>query len=173
MMVADSLLVGIGSAVGDDAVGWALAERIGRLELPPRTTVRLAATPADLLGWLDGVDRLVVCDAIVGTSEISKLLCWRWPVPEIELEKFAGSHDMTLPAVLQLACALGQLPRDVRVVGVTIGPHPAIPQADADARLSDDLRQALAGLERDLLGHLWQWHRGDAVSNHTTWRSDR
>jgi hydrogenase maturation protease len=161
MMVADSLLVGIGSAVGDDAVGWALAQRLGRQTLPPQMLIRLATSPADLLGWLDGIDRLVVCDAIVGTSEIGKLLCWRWPVPEIELERFAGSHDMTLPAVLELASVLGQLPGEVRVVGVTIGSTPAIRDPGDESPLSDAVRRSLPALERQLLDQLWRWHHRD------------
>ncbi len=161
MIIGTSLLVGIGSSVGDDAVGWALAQRLGRWELPPGMRICIASSPVDLLGWLEGVDRLVICDALVGAPESGRLIFWRWPVPEVELERFWGSHDMTLPGVLELAAVLGQLPGDVRLVGVPIASPPAIRGDAGDSPLSDSLQQSLPMLERELLDQLWRWHRGD------------
>lgn len=112
------LLVGLGSPHGDDAVGWQIAERINEAALPG-VRVRNAATPLDMLDWLDGVETLVICDACQAAAAPGNMYHWRWPAKELSVLRAGGSHDFGLPAVLQLAERLGRLPSDVRIYGVS------------------------------------------------------
>lgn len=132
MMSPSRLLVGIGSPFGDDRVGWEIARRVEELASGELATgelaVRCARAPAELLNWLEGVDRMEICDA-VASGAAGSLHCWSWPSPEIELAPFRGSHDLGLPAVLALAAALGRLPREVRIWGIGIEPPPAATDA--------------------------------------------
>ena len=115
-----SLLVGIGSPHGDDRVGWLIARRIGEL-LGAHLPVKIARTPAELLDWLEGIDTLHVCDAVVDEAAVGTVRCWDWPAREIECVRFGGSHDIPLMSALALAEQLGRLPPKVRIWGVVIG----------------------------------------------------
>ena len=118
-MNAARLFVGIGSPHGDDRAGWAIATGVGQ-RAPGALAVRCARKPVELLDWLDGVDALDICDAVVN-SHAGAIRCWMWPAVEIEQATFCGTHDMALPDVLALAQELGRLPRQVRIWGVGIG----------------------------------------------------
>lgn len=115
-----SLFVGIGSPHGDDRAGWEIAQRV-RERFGRELEVRCARAPAELLDWLEGIDRLDVCDA-VSDAQVGSFHCWRWPAAEIERVPFRGSHDLNLPAVLTLAGVLGCLPSEVRIWGLGIEP---------------------------------------------------
>ena len=92
-----TLVVGIGSDQGDDRFGWLVAK-----SLPDQAAigceVRRAQSPGELLDWLDGVSRLVVCDACRGGGQLGQVRRCLWPCAEIEEQAFRGTHDMNLPA---------------------------------------------------------------------------
>ena len=117
-----TLVVGVGSPQGDDQAGWLVADRLTAHHTdagsPPGWTVRRARIPLDLLDWLDGVDRLVICDACEALGEPGQLHCWTWPDPAIAACRSLTSHDFGLPSVLQMAGALGRLPRQVTIWGI-------------------------------------------------------
>ena len=117
-MNARALLVGIGSSHGDDRVGWEIASRVAELARGS-IMVRCARSPAQLLDWLDGIESLDVCDA-VSSAASGSVYCWNWPAPELAHTAFHTSHNLSLPAVLELAGVLGCLPRQVRIWGVGI-----------------------------------------------------
>jgi hydrogenase maturation protease len=118
MSAADTtLLVGLGSSHGDDAIGWRIADRIASAALPG-VCVRRAGTPLDLLDWLAGFDSLMVCDACESLDAAGTVYDWRWPNVAIEPRSGLGSHDFGLVPVLQLAERLGRLPSDVRIYAV-------------------------------------------------------
>ena len=117
-----TLFVGIGSRHGDDQIGWRVADSL-RSRVSSGVEVREASTPSHLLDWLDGADRLIVCDACparrrADSGEQSILHRWRWPTLQVSMLRSAGSHSFGLPQVLQLAERLGTLPKDVIVFGV-------------------------------------------------------
>jgi hydrogenase maturation protease len=149
------LVVGIGHPDrGDDAAGWLVAERL-REQLGDRgevEVVRLSADPAGLLtlpAW-DAADHVVLVDAIVtgappGSVEV---LGADEPLPS---PRASGTHDLDLVATLQLARALGRLPRDLTIVGIEgvrfgVGdlPSPAVVAA------AERVARALEGEVRDL-----------------------
>lgn len=118
-MSARSLLVGIGSPHGDDRVGWVIARRVAELA-GDSLVVRCARTPVELLDWLEGIDTLDVCDALLSEAAAGSVYCWRWPARQIDRASFSGSHDLALPAVLAIAERLCRLPPRVRIWGVGI-----------------------------------------------------
>lgn len=118
-MAGRILFVGIGSAHGDDQVGWCVAaelaaRRVGCLD------VRRAAHPAEVLDWLGAVEQLAVCDGCLTDAPPGTLLRWDWPTEELRRARFWGSHDLSLTAVLELAEQLGALPQRVTVWGISI-----------------------------------------------------
>ncbi len=127
-----TLVVGLGSANGDDRVGWLVADRLlqdaagnarraARLEWVRHASVRRAGSPLDVLDWLEGVRRLVLCDASEPLGRPGRRCRWTWPAPELRGLRCRGSHDFSVPAVLELAEALGALPQRVVVFGIEAG----------------------------------------------------
>ena len=99
------LVVGLGSAHGDDQAGWLVAEQLlkkvsvlkkvsgtleaseGQVESLMRESsrhffqhvvVRRAMIPLDVLDWLEGVSILHVCDACETTGSHEKLMRFTW-----------------------------------------------------------------------------------------------
>lgn len=112
------LVVGIGSPHGDDQAGWRLAERLAIAFDQDNIAVRKAKSPSELLDWLDGIERLIVCDACRGLGRAGEIKRWTWPASELQQASWSGTHDLSLPAVLQLADRLGRLPPTVIVWSV-------------------------------------------------------
>ena len=139
-----TLIVGIGSPHGDDQIGWRVADSL-RAVASPAVEVREASTPSQLLDWLDGVDRLIVCDACQARRQMAaepagdalRIHRWQWPTLQVSMLRSAGSHSFGLPQVLQLAERLGSLPSDVTVFGVEGS------QFDAFASLSPDVESVV------------------------------
>jgi len=153
---ARTLLVGIGSPHGDDRAGWvvadALAGNVARNdELPANPSVarvRKVSTPVDLLDWLDGIQRLIVCDAVSGVGAPGTLHRWQWPDARLSQVRSAGSHDFGVAAALELAARIGRLPADVVVWGVE---GAMVRPID---RLSPAVEKALPELIRQVQGEL-------------------
>jgi hydrogenase maturation protease len=118
-MSCDTLIVGFGSAHGDDRVGWLVADQL-KTRLGSRPEIHRAIAALDLLDWLDGVQRLVLCDGCRGAGPVGSRHLWRWPVPELPFIRSAGTHDLGIPAVLTLAERLGRLPSEVWLWGIEI-----------------------------------------------------
>lgn len=87
-MRTETLFVGVGSPHGDDRAGWLVADALSDLfgtdvstqasgtlnagGLPsrkyPSLAIRKTCIPADLLDWLDGAAKLIICDALCGAG---------------------------------------------------------------------------------------------------------
>ncbi len=147
-MAGRTILVGVGSQHGDDQVGLRVAERLARCS-GPTVEVRLAASPSELLDWLEGADQLVVCDACRIPAPVGSVFRWTWPAAEIENTRFSGSHDLSLPAVLTLAEQLGRLPPRVSVWGISISAaQPTGPvSAEAAAAVPSVVEQILQAID--------------------------
>lgn len=153
------LFVGIGSPHGDDRIGWVVADDLARFARcgsigegsvagPPVPAIRKASSPADLLDWLDDIDRLVVCDACRANGPPGTVSRWVWPEPPIEREHPSGTHQLGLASVLDLASVLGRLPGETVIWGVHIESLEQRPD------LSDAVATALAGMVKRIWGDL-------------------
>jgi hydrogenase maturation protease len=104
---------------GDDAAGPAVAGQVRAMRLPGVRVIELAS-PAGLLEAWAGARLVVVADALrsgqpPGTVQV--LHASHQPLPA---SAGAGStHDFGLAGVVELARALGRLPADLVIVGVT------------------------------------------------------
>ena len=132
---------------GDDAVGPLVAER---LREAGATVLDCADEPTRLLDVWDGLDVLVVVDAVL-TGAAAGALCRveadDGPLPR-DL-RLASTHAVGVADALELGRAVGRAPRRVVVLGVegaTFGMGDEMTPAVADA-LDEVVAAALAELE--------------------------
>ena len=155
------LLVGIGSPFGEDRLGWLVVGQIERRGVAS-ARIRCARAPADLLDWLEGVDKLVVCDACHDGGPTGSWRRFDWPTTSLDDVAFSGTHDMSLAATLALAEQLGVLPKQTTIWGLTVERNSPVVVSMGDNRgdsanasnLSPAVCRALAPfvavIERDL-----------------------
>ncbi len=147
-----TLVIGLGTPHGDDAVGLVLSQELATWAAdqgPMQVQVRSLRTPIGMLDMLDGSDRfarLVLLDACVSDRPIGHLECWSWPHDAWETARCTGSHDLALPDVLTLAERLGRLPQCVTILGITI----AAPSPEVEFGLSATLQAAMPRLLRQV-----------------------
>jgi hydrogenase maturation protease len=114
-------IIGIGSAYGDDQLGWRVVERL-QAALPADIPVDLllCASPAsELFGLMADAHIIILVDAVhSGIMPIGHCDCWQefTQLPEHGL----SSHGVDIATILQLTEILGQLAR-WKVYGVEIG----------------------------------------------------
>ena len=114
-----SLVIGIGNrSRGDDAVGPEVASRVAQLGLPGITVVVLNE-PIALVEQLGTHDDVVVVDAIdprghPGRVHVRHLGC----APLGDEPPALGSHGLGVAHTVELARALGLLPKRLTLVGV-------------------------------------------------------
>lgn len=138
-MATRTLVIGIGSEHGDDRAGWTVVERL--VESGVRgAEIKAAAAPADVIGWLDGVERLHVCDACHTAGPKGEVHRWKWPdLSETAILGRTSTHGLSLPEVLSLCDRLGLLPASVTIWGVEIGDVRAGCACDAAVERAADL----------------------------------
>lgn len=113
-------MLGVGSPHGDDRLGWWVVEALERSPVPG-VEVRSIGDPMQLLDHLDGVETLVVVDACRSGREPGSIVRREWPADDILRDDSCSSHGFGLARVLELAGALGRLPRSVILIGVEAG----------------------------------------------------
>jgi hydrogenase maturation protease len=129
-----TLVVGVGSAHGDDQAGWLMANSVAScFKDDPTITVRLAKSPMDILDWLEGFSRIYVCDACFPTNpshavhqflwNAGKLLTAnqinvRFEDPTVAPMRSQSSHGLGLFDVFRLAELTMKLPLHVTIWAV-------------------------------------------------------
>lgn len=108
-----TLIVGLGSALGDDQAGLIAAEKLEKVLTT--AMVRQLRSPAGLLDLFDGLDELHIMDACHGAGECGAILKCNWPAPAVSALRFTGTHDFDLVAALRLADELRLLPPRVTI----------------------------------------------------------
>lgn len=145
-----TLVVGVGSAHGDDQFGWLVAQHLASGSADGGAVVRSARSPAELLDWLAGCERLIVCDACRGLGSPGAIHSWVWPEVPRRALRTAGTHDLGLAAALELAEQLRLLPAETQIWCVEIAtPRPgAAASAGIEAaaiRMAQEIRLVIAG----------------------------
>lgn len=176
---ARTLVVGIGSSHGDDQAGWKVIEQLERLQLPG-IELRQATVPHDIVDWLGGKLALHIIDGCLNNDCVNPsndLTHQRFEMVEDAKDKMsrlqfmdsrqrpsaiaidqrpiplrsAGSHQIDVFTVLELATCLKRLPRHVvlwAIPGQHFGPGNAITVGCENAiascveHLSRELRHA-------------------------------
>jgi hydrogenase maturation protease len=120
MKVNSYLVVGIGNTDrGDDAVGRIVARR---LEAKPPSDVRVVehgGEPAGLIDCLQSAEAVYLVDAMVAGEPAGTIS--RFDVAAMELPRVAfecSTHGLGLTEAIELARALGKLPRQCVVYGI-------------------------------------------------------
>ena len=126
-----TLVLGLGNPLlGDDGVGWRIAEECARrMEDPAAPSSRMPPVEVDyfargglsLMERLIGYDRVIVIDAIdTGSQPVGTVQCFRLEeLRDPNVGHLASAHDATLQTALGLGRALGaSLPETVRIVAV-------------------------------------------------------
>jgi hydrogenase maturation protease len=121
--VRKTLIIGLGNPLlGDDGVGWQVAERLRQQPLPPGVEVdTLALGGIGLMERLVGYQRAVVVDA-QQTGQLPTGSVTSFALDSME-NPFAGHmgspHETNLQTALQLGKSLGALlPEEVMVVAI-------------------------------------------------------
>lgn len=116
---------GIGSSHGADRFGWSVIEALRAAFVErARTDVLLEClrAPVDLLGHLEAVDELILCDASVGQQATACLCAWTWPeVQAINSNLSTGTHAFGLMETIVLADKLMCLPSPTHIVTADFG----------------------------------------------------
>lgn len=144
-----TLFVGIGSSHGDDQIGWLVADRLQEVARQA-VAIHKAATPADLLGWMDDYDQLVICDAYVDqtASVPARLRRWNWPTQELDSLRSTSSHSFGLRRVLELAAELSHLPEQTIIYGIQGQTFRAM--SGISHSLDESLMEVVSEIARDL-----------------------
>ena len=112
------LIVGVGSAHGDDQIGWTVLDILENRALS-MARFRKVVKPIDMLDWLGDCDELIIIDGVEGIIDES-LQCWGWPNSQLSDALNGGTHGLGLNQVLELAEELLLLPKCVTIVGVPV-----------------------------------------------------
>lgn len=115
-----TLVLGIGNAWrGDDNAGLLAAQALRACDLPRVTVIDASVVDPALIAQWQGVDRLIVIDAVVSGATPGTVHCF-----DLSQESlpgglaFCSSHAFDLAALLNLARTLERLPPQVWVFGV-------------------------------------------------------
>lgn len=116
-----TLVVGLGNPIlGDDGVGWRVAEEVRRLR-PSLEVDCLALGGLSLMERLVGYDRAIIVDAIhTGHGRTGTVTtCPLSDLPDQSAGHTTAVHDLSLPTALSLGRQMGaQLPEEITIVGI-------------------------------------------------------
>jgi len=139
-------VIGIGSPFGDDRVGWRVIELLGP-GLEDIELIALDRPGAALVNWMQGVDRLILVDALNPRGSPGKVVCLD-PDALVPVAGVPTSHALNLTETIALARTLGLCPTRVEIYGIEIAeldaPDLCPAVAQGARKLADTLRERLA-----------------------------
>lgn len=128
-----------------------MAQRLQELPPPPEVDLEIVdgATCPDVFWQLQGVDRLIIIDAVEGGDEPGTI--YRLPVDSLAPEENLTSlHQVSLAQSLQIMAYLGQRPKEIVIFGV----EPK--EIDWGLKLSPELEQKVSRIV-SLIGQEIGW----------------
>ena len=155
-------IIGIGSPLGLDRIGWAAVAALRARDLPgafPAGTLALTEwdRPGSLLvEALGGAPGAILIDAMRAGDRPGNVR--RLTAAQVlgAPQGFVSSHDVGVAQALALADALGALPRRTLVYGIEIGAGD-VSAAGVGPSLDELCEQAVARLEPRLRADLGDW----------------
>lgn len=98
---------GLGSAHGDDRLGWEVVQRIQALSLPGVELRAISAPSAGLLTQLMQYSHVILVDAVDCCAAAGSLFHYKeTDIEQVESLQALSSHHIGLPELLQLTRAL-------------------------------------------------------------------
>jgi hydrogenase maturation protease len=148
-MMATTLVVGLGNPIlGDDGVGWRVAERVREaVDDPDVAVLCLSLGGLSLVEHLAGYRKVMIVDAMTTGAPPGTLHRFAaGAAEEPGAQHTASVHDLSLASALALGRELGlDLPAEIRVVGVE-----AAPEFEFGETLSEAVARALPEAERSV-----------------------
>ncbi len=148
----DRVVIGVGNEWrGDDAAGLAVVRRLGDARLSGVRMVEHEGEPLDLLEEWSGADEVLVVDSVRSGAQPGTIHRLDAVSTTLPAELFRGStHAFSVAEAVELARALGRLPRRLVVYGVEGGSFAAGSGLTTDvdravSALVDELRDRLKG----------------------------
>lgn len=161
-MSGKTVVVGLGSFHGDDRAGWEVVERVARQD-NSGYFCKCLRSPAELLDVLEGVHRLVICDACENAGSPGLIRLWQWPSDELGCRRASSSHDLPLASALILAEQLRRLPETVTIWGIEGASFKPCSEMCAGVRVA--VEQVAGEIARiDSIDTMVRWH-GDTSFN--------
>jgi hydrogenase maturation protease len=115
-------VIGVGSPHGDDAVGLVAVRLLRAAASDGSIEFHAVDSGQRLLDFLDGQGSLILIDALRRESAIAGTIQrLTWPDERIEALHPGSTHALGVPQALQLAEALGQLPKQMVIFAIEIG----------------------------------------------------
>ena len=112
-------VIGCGSAVrGDDAAGLLVARRLRELGIPAR---EVEGELTAVLDAFEGSQDVLLVDAMAGGGRVGSVRSWDGLPAGMRRRAGTSSHGLGVAEALDLARALGRLPRRVRIYGIEAG----------------------------------------------------
>jgi hydrogenase maturation protease len=116
-------VIGVGNAYrSDDAVGLAVARAVGACGSPGLTALEREGEPTSLMDSWDGADVVWLVDAVssgAAPGTVHRFEATSAPLPDAWAR--TSTHHFGLPEAIELARAVGRLPRRLIVFGVEGG----------------------------------------------------
>ena len=142
-------IIGVGSAHGDDRLGWAVIDALRDVPLPADVRLHSVATPAtELVPLLMDARRVVIVDAIAADARAGTLL----RCDPRDLRRADGDlsgHGLSVDSALDLAAALGALPDEVVLLGLAVDADAARPGAGMTRAVSRALPALVAAVAKE------------------------
>jgi hydrogenase maturation protease len=117
------LVAGLGNPIlGDDGVGWRVAERVrARLDDPAVVVECLSLGGLSLMEQLIGYERAIIIDALHNVAgAVGEVTCFPLAaLPDLAGGHTTAAHDTSLQTALRVGEAMGAaLPAEITVVGI-------------------------------------------------------
>jgi len=137
-------VIGLGSPFGDDRVGWQVIEllRPGLEDIGPIELIALDRPGAALVNWMQGVDWLILIDAINPQGSPGRVVRLD-PEAVTPPVGIPTSHALNLAEAIALAETLGLCPSRVEIYAIEIAGLDAQGLSPAAARGARNLAQRL------------------------------
>jgi hydrogenase maturation protease len=148
--VTRTVVIGVGNALrGDDAAGMLVAEQL-RPRVPEGVEVVCCnEEPSRLMETWDGAESVLLIDTVASGSRPGTLHRFDAGEDAVPARTFRSStHAIGVADTIELARALGRLPRRVRIYGIEAGGF------ETGAELTPAVESAVAFLVKDLLRDL-------------------
>jgi hydrogenase maturation protease len=118
-----TVVIGVGNRLrGDDGAGVAVAERLSDRVPPGVEVVSCDEEPSRLMDAWEGADSVVLVDTVSSSAPAGTLHRFEAGDEAIPARPFGSStHAIGIAETIELARALGRLPRRVRVYGIEAG----------------------------------------------------
>lgn len=118
-------IIGVGSPIGNDSIGWAALDGLELIELPRQypnhqiTLERLDRPGPALLQQMRGADHVIIIDALLSAGATGEVVPLR-PDEIARQQKVLSGHGLGVAESIALGAALGDLPNGLLLLGITV-----------------------------------------------------